>query len=272
MSAVAQSVDLDPTARWYGLDGDGGFVPVGEPRDDAEVVLLVRNPPAREPAWHVLLRDYLKVDGFAAALGETAGAVLFVRTTGETEPCVAWCFGQGSRWIVKQATSPRFGLLVALNAVAGIGSGTQGGAGVVGASVAARSGNLKRASLTAALPAPADAMPRIDTLADILTAARVRTGHDMLGMVSAGRSLQFPAIISSVDRFRELSELVAGLATRVDYRESNGWIDDTVPKTTSWSSERCSTTSGVESTIKDGPSLSTSPGGRTSVRTSPITR
>jgi uncharacterized protein (TIGR04141 family) len=73
-------------------------------------------------------------------------------------------------------------------------------------------------------------MPRIDTLADILTAARVRTGHDMLGMVSAGRSLQFPAIISSVDRFRELSELVAGLATRVDYRESNGWIDDTVPE------------------------------------------
>jgi len=42
-----------------------------------------------------------------------------------------------------------------------------------------RDDNLKRASLTASVPAGADAIPRIDTLADILAAARVRTGHDI---------------------------------------------------------------------------------------------
>ncbi len=231
-SAVTGSVEDDPSARWYVPVGDAGFAEVDVPPEGADIVLLVRTPAAKEPAWHVLFRDVLKVDGFAAAPGESAGAILFVRTTGDAEPqFVAWCFVLGSRWITRRAANPRFGLLAALNAMAGsASSGTSDDVGVVGASVAPRDGNLKRASLTAAVPAAADAIPRIDTLADILTAARVRTGHDILGKVSAGRSLQFPDTVASIGRFQELSDLVAGLATRTDYRQSHGWIDDIVPE------------------------------------------
>jgi hypothetical protein len=93
--------------------------------------------------------------------------------------------------------------------------------GVTGASLAARDGNLRRASLTAAIPTTADAIPRIDTLADVLTAARVRTGHDVLGRVSAGRSLQFPADISCVADFRRLSALVVELAEQDGYRKAD---------------------------------------------------
>src|SRR5262249_50001193 len=66
--------------------------------------------------------------------------------------------------------------------------------------------------------------------ADILTAARVSTGHDLLRTVSAGRSLQFPAIVGSVDDFRDLSALVLTFATQDAYRRSHGWIDYTVPE------------------------------------------
>ena len=228
-SAVTRSVEDDLSARWYVLVGDEGFAEIDVPPEEADVVLLVRTPAAKEPAWHLLFRDILKVDGFAAAPGESAGAILFVRTTGDAEPqFVAWCFGQGSRWIARQAANPRFGLLAALNAMAV--SATSDDVGVVGASVAPRDGNLKRASLTTSVPAAADAIPRIDTLADILTAARVRTGHEILGKVSAGRSLQFPDTVASISRFQELSDLVAGLSTRTDYRQSHRWIDDIVPE------------------------------------------
>lgn len=211
-SAVTGSVEDDPSSRWYVLVGEGGFAEIDVPPEGSDIVLLVRTPAAKDPAWHVLFRDILKLDGFTAAPGESAGAILFVRTAGDAEPqFVAWCFGQGSRWIARRAANPRFGLLAALNAMAA--SATSDDVGVIGASVAPRDGNLKRASLTTAIPATADAIPRIDTLADILTAARVRTGHDILGKVSAGRSLQFPDAVASIGRFQELSDLVAGLST-----------------------------------------------------------
>lgn len=230
-AAVTGSVDDDPTTRWYVFGDDTGFTVTDQVHDEAEVVLLVRTPPAKQPAWHELLRDYLHVDGFSAALGESAGAVLFIRTTAEGKKnYVAWCFGRGSQWITRKATSPRFGLLAALNAAAASAGSTSDRIGVLGATVAARDGKLKRASLTAANPAPSRAMPRIDTLADILTAARVSTGHEALGQVSAGRSLQFLDTVGSVTRLRDLSALVAGLATRLDYRQIEEWIDDTVPE------------------------------------------
>jgi uncharacterized protein (TIGR04141 family) len=229
--AVTGSVDDDPTTRWYTFADETGFTQVGSLPAGPEVALLVRTPAARQPAWHVLLRDYLHVDGFSAAVGESAGAVLFVKVTAEGRTSyVAWCFGCGSAWITRKVASPRFGLLAALNAAARSADAAADGVGVVGATVAARGGNLKRASLTATVPAPSGAMPRIDTMADVLTAARVRTGHETLGKVSAGRSLQFPDVIGSVAQFSELSALSAGLAAGRDYRAMEGWIDDTIPE------------------------------------------
>jgi uncharacterized protein (TIGR04141 family) len=231
-AAVTGSVGTDETSVWYVADGEGRLVeaPASE---DAEVSVLVRSRVSREPAWKAVLRDLLGVQ--ADHLGGPAmssGAVVFVRTgSAGKEHLVAWCFGQGSRWIRRSAASPRFGLLAALNALAGSteASGIDG-VGVTGASLAARDGNLRRARLTAAVPTTSGAIPRLDTLADVLMAARVRTGHDELGWVSGGRSLQFSAAISSLADFRRLSGLVVELAGQSAYRKANGWIDYIVPE------------------------------------------
>ena len=49
LSAVAESVGADETTRWYVLAEGGSFVLADTPPAEAEVVLLVRCPPAREP-------------------------------------------------------------------------------------------------------------------------------------------------------------------------------------------------------------------------------
>jgi uncharacterized protein (TIGR04141 family) len=232
-AAVTGSVDQDTSTSWYVADSNGSFVPSTEPGPNAEITLLVRSPVTREPAWRALLRVWLGVDeGLPVSPTTSSGAIIFVRASvGNTRPLVAWCFGQGSRWIQRGATNPRFGLLAALNALAGsTGRAPADTVGVTGASLAARDGNLRRANLTAAVPTAADAIPRIDTLADVLTAARVRTGHDVLGKVSAGRSLQFPCLIRSVADFRRLSAPVVELAGQDAYRKANGWIDHIVPE------------------------------------------
>jgi uncharacterized protein (TIGR04141 family) len=231
-AAVTDSVDEDETSRWYVLAETGKLVHTDRPPIEDDVALLVRTPRGKEPAWHELMRDHLRVDGFVPAPAESSGAILFVRTSADGEShLAAWCFGQGSRWIRRQAASPRFGLLAALNALADSARPSQSGdIGVIGASIATRDGNLRRASLTAAVPDTSEALPRIDTLADVLTAARIRTGHDVLGKVSAGRSLQFADFVGSIGRFQELSELIAKLATQDGYKLSNGWVDNTVPE------------------------------------------
>ena len=233
-AAVTRSVASDDSTSWYAADGNGRLVESKTPPGaDTEITLLIRTPVISEPAWKTLLRERLGVDGVQlAGPSMSSGAILFVRTgPAGKDQLVAWCFGQGSRWIRRWATSPRFGLLAALNALAGsMGSAAEVSVGVTGASLAARDGNLRRASLTAAIPTTADAIPRIDTLADVLTAARVRTGHDVLGRVSAGRSLQFPAVISSISDFRRLSALVLELAEQDGYRTAHGWIDYIVPE------------------------------------------
>jgi uncharacterized protein (TIGR04141 family) len=230
--ALTTSVDEDETARWYVVNDGGRFVQSADSPVEAEVMLLVRTPEGQEPAWHRLLRDQLHVDGFAAAVNQPAGAIIFVPISiGGRTRIVAWCFGQGSRWIRRKAVNPRFGLLAALNAMAGsIEEEAAGQAGVVGASLAARDGLLKRASLTTAAPTSAHGIPRIDTLADVLLAARIHTGNEVLGQVTAGRSLQFPAVLDSIEQLRELSDLIAGLSRQDAYLKSDPWIGYVVPE------------------------------------------
>jgi hypothetical protein len=92
-----------------------------------------------EPAWKTLLRERLGVyGGQLVGPSMSSGVIVFVRTSAPgKEQLVAWCFGHGSRWIRRWATSPRFGLLAALNALAGsMGSAAAVSVGVTGASLA----------------------------------------------------------------------------------------------------------------------------------------
>ncbi len=227
-AAVTDSVDADETTRWYEAYASGIFAPTADPPDGTDLALLIRAPVAKVPAWQVLLRDQFQIDGLAALPALSSGAILFARTNvGGKEQYVAWCFGQGSRWLRRQAQTPRFGLLAALNALAAAESD---GSGVTGASLTARDGNLRRANLSTAVPTTADAIPRIDTLADVLVSARIRTGHEVLGVASAGKSLQFSAVIKDASDFRRLSDLIVDLAGQDGYRRSHGWIDFIVPE------------------------------------------
>ena len=133
-SAVTDSVDEDETTRWYVLGPAGTFVRTDKPPAEDDVSLLVRRPRGKEPAWRELLRDYFKVPDFATDSAESSGAILFVRTVADGEQrLVAWCFGHGGHWIRRRATSPRFGLLAALNALAdSAGPDLSGDIGVIG--------------------------------------------------------------------------------------------------------------------------------------------
>ena len=227
-AAVTDSVDADETTRWYETDASGIFAPTADPPDGTDLALLIRAPVAKVPAWQVLLRDQFQIDGLAALPALSSGAILFARTNmSGKEQYVAWCFGQGSRWLRRQAQTPRFGLLAALNALA---AAECDGSGVTGASLTARDGNLRRANLSTAVPTTADAIPRIDTLADVLVSARIRTGHEVLGVASAGKSLQFSAVIKDASDFRRLSDQIVDLAGQDGYRRSHGWIDFIVPE------------------------------------------
>ena len=232
LAAIARTANEDETSHWYvpGSTGELGRVTVLPA--DVEVSLLVRTSEPNEPAWHRLLRDEWHVDDVALSPAGSAGAILFIQTAGEHGPhIVAWCFGQGSRWIRRNAVSPRFGVLVALNAMAeSVTVGEASDVGVKGVSLATREGNLRQASLVAAVPGPAGSISRIDTLTDLLTAVRVHTGNAELGRVNAGRSLHFKAVVGSVPRLRELSALVVRMATQEGYRAVHGWIDYTVPE------------------------------------------
>jgi uncharacterized protein (TIGR04141 family) len=158
-----------------------------------------------------------------------SGAIVFVQVgVNDDAQFVAWCFGQGSRWLRKGATTPRFGLIAALNSAAK--SKGSPDTGVLGASVATQDGNLRRVSLLAASPGTASDLARIDTQADSLLSVHANTRSEDFGRVVAGRSLQFSSFLNSVSDIRELSEKVVGLSAGKGYRRSNLWIDNRVPE------------------------------------------
>jgi uncharacterized protein (TIGR04141 family) len=268
--AVQEAVTEDATTAWFQADDRGGLYRIETPSANADVTLLMRKLEGKVPAWHQLFEQVLRVDGFRSAAGDSSGAILFVRTLEkDAVHHVAWCFGQGSHWLRRDAGSPRFGLLVALNALADPSdSSNSSEVGVTGASVAAREGNLRRADLIAAAPTTASGISRLDPLVDVLTAARVRTGHKALGSVDAAKSLRFAAVVRSLDTFRELSALITALATQEGYRRLHGWIDNTVPETDArtvdavlnqvWQGGPESTSVGVEiawwEDVREGPS------------------
>ena len=215
--------------QWF-LPDEGGVFRSADPSSiDSVVSLVLQTTQSQIPAWQMYLRDYLHVEGFAPQPASISGAIIFVmvEVNGNAQ-FVAWCFGQGSRWLRKGTTTPRFGLIAALNAAAK--STDSPDTGVLGASVATQDGNLRRVSLLASNPGTTANLARIDTQADSLLSVHANTKTEDLGRVVAGRSLQFSSLLNSVSDIQDLSEKVVGLSAGKDYRRANLWIDNRVPE------------------------------------------
>src|SRR5215207_6163136 len=85
------------------------------------IVALVRRPIA-PPAWQQFIQDALALPNFGRA-SSALGAIVFCAMGDGTQASgptrwLGWCFGLGWRLMRRRATDPRFGLLVALNALA----------------------------------------------------------------------------------------------------------------------------------------------------------
>ena len=141
------------TAIWAVEAGGGQFQHVANNAvpTDWRAVLVVRTRPTNTPAWQRMFVEALGVDGFADVESESRGAVLLVwATSGDERRIVAWSFGSGFHLIRPSAADPRFGLMVALNALAE--AGDESGGGVKTARISTREPGLRKAQLTASAP------------------------------------------------------------------------------------------------------------------------
>ena len=82
------------------------------------VTALIRRD-AHVPAWQRFIEQALSLTAFGIP-SASLGAIVFVAVEyTDTTRWLAWTFGSGARGLRRSATDPLFGLLVALNALAG---------------------------------------------------------------------------------------------------------------------------------------------------------
>jgi uncharacterized protein (TIGR04141 family) len=237
--AVAKTAGQHGTVQWYATNGLGGFSPIApDGLRAAAACLLLRSELAAPQPWQMLLAEYLRVEGFEAQPRHSTGAVLFMRMpiADGVQRLVAWTFGAGHHLVDSNAADPRFGLLAVLNRLSSSDDPDaqqprgRRRAGVTKALVNTRSGHLRRAELTAALPTRADRLGRIDTTADALASVTGLASGSNLSRLTGGRSMQEDAQVSSLDDLRRLAERAVASYGETHYQAEYAWIDRTVPE------------------------------------------
>ena len=220
--ALTKSAREDPAASWFVHDDGGRFVAADEDTaQQAGLTLLVRLQEASPPVWQQLFNE-LGVPPFQDLPHHTsAGAILFVRVAGRL---VAWTFGTGARWISRRSRDPRFGLLVALNALAEAGEGV---GGFLAAHLAPTEGDLRDASLRLGSPTRGP-IARYDVTTDRLKGVVANTPREGLERVSGAQSLRFSASISAFDDFETLSRELVDLRNLDAYKDSFSYVENIV--------------------------------------------
>lgn len=222
MDTLSKTANDDGTTDWFVAKGTGVFERASlEAAQDTETALVLRTSISRLPAWQQLLGK-LGLPPFQQLDERTsAGAILFVRVNGRL---VAWTFGTGSRWLSNRAVDPRFGLLVALNAVA---SGGQDSGGLLAAHLSPNEGGLLDAELRVG-SATRGQMPRFDPMSDRLKGVVAETTHAKLPKVRGSRSVTFEASIASIEDFRTRSAELLVLRDLEAYRDVFAYVENVV--------------------------------------------
>jgi uncharacterized protein (TIGR04141 family) len=218
---------------------DGDLLDAAVPGD--VIVALVRRPIA-PPAWQQFIQDALALPDFGRA-SSALGVILFC-ATGDSTPAggpirwLGWCFGFGWRVMRRRATDPRFGLLVALNALAPVSHPLPDvGDPPLPPSRAPRLSDLQYRTTApffqqtghrAARDIPVEGF-RIDRASDLVSAVGGRTADPLLPRVLGGRSVRFRAGVDCVADLVKLSEELRSRSSTDGYKQSFGWVDNITP-------------------------------------------
>ncbi len=204
-------------------------IDAGRPGD---VILALLSNPSNIPPWQRFIEAAAQLPGYASTRGPSEGAVVFVAVTdpatGELR-WMAWTFGSGSRCLRKHASDPRFGLLVALNAVSGPGAPSTDGPG-----------RLERVKVRTSVPytvqsdqrAPRS-LPlegfRLDRLIDLVNGAggKVDDGP-MKGSLFGMRSIHLKRTVANLGDLRKLAVEVLGVSHLARYQNRFAWVDNYV--------------------------------------------
>ena len=225
LRALSKTAQDDGSTSWFAVNEQDEFESVDErTAQGVEVALVARSSASPPAAWQRLLAQ-LGVKPFLEPQGRTStGAILFIRVKGRL---VAWTFGSGSRWISRRAVDPRFGLLVALNAVA---AGGDEGGGLLAAHLAPTEGGLRDADLRMG-SATRGPVARFDPMSDRLTGVVVETSMDGLSSVRGARAASFEASVSSLEDLRKKSADLVELRASPDYQEAFSYVENVVEET-----------------------------------------
>lgn len=188
-----------------------------------DIVVTLLSRPTGIPAWQAFLTEALGLTGFMNAADPALGAAIFTAvpdpSTGELR-WVAWCFGTASRSLRKQATEPRFGLLVVLN---GLDEGK-----LRQLRHRTPAPYTQQTDHRAARDQPVDGF-RIDRLIDLINgvggAGTVGEFHCQL---VGAKGIRFRREVTGIDFLGDLAIDLMASFRREGYREQFPWIDNYV--------------------------------------------
>lgn len=198
-----------------------------------ELVIALFDRATEPPAWQQFLAHALGVAYFSGTPA-SRGAIVFcpVDSAGGRR-WLAWCFGSGWRSLRLAATDSRFGLVVALNALAVLAedsaageSAAQGTTKPYVRDVATRSmlGPRQRSSHRAARNIPPEAFG-VDRRSQVIALVGGRSHDSLLGMVKGGRSLAFRGHLECIEDLMVLSSQLLERAGSDRYKATFGWVD-----------------------------------------------
>lgn len=207
------------------------FVEAPLPNNRSTRAIAVRAVPS-EPAWLNLAASLVPALP-AVGTGVNVGA-LFFHPVGRNE-VVVWSFGNAWSLLDPEATEPRFGLRVGLNALLSVPAppGSTARVGVRGLTAAVRADVVRSSTLQTARPASPNAIERLDQTSDGAKLAVLATHHRTFNRVAAGRSLRFEEKVAHQRDLFGFARQAVRLHRRDDYQKSPDyqWIDNTVPVT-----------------------------------------
>jgi uncharacterized protein (TIGR04141 family) len=198
-----------------------------------ELVIALFDRSTEQPAWQQFLNQALGAPFFSEP-SASRGAIIFCPVDGAaSRRWLAWSFGSGSRALRRAATDSRFGLMVALNALARLPEPSAAAEGARQVTrrphlrdVATRTtlGPRQRSSHRAARSIPAEAF-RVDRRSDLVRSVGGRSHDPLLGIVSGGRSLAFRKPMELIEEFVTLSSEVLERGIDDGYKATFGWVD-----------------------------------------------
>ncbi|MEV6301287.1 DUF6119 family protein [Actinoplanes sp. NPDC051861] len=149
---------------------------------------------------------------------------------------IAWCFGSGSRLLLRSSQDPRFGLKIALNVLGSdetnrndngrISRRTRLGLKVREMGFRTTAPYFQSARHRAARSIPTDGF-RMDRASDLLASVGGRAQQAMLaGSVAGARSLRFRKSLSSLGELTALSATLVRWSRSTSYAQALPWVDN----------------------------------------------